>query len=353
MSIRVAATFNSPRFKYGPGELYEQLRTMTVTEIDGISSVLEIPQNGQKVQVKVATASEHIEDASERLTIYVPKERRAQELCFGSVLPQKFAAWLMRHPTSHIDGAVEVDAVNALTSIFACDQSVLDDILDDQGIIQVPFEHEDENDDDGEEEEHEQQQSDNPFETDDASSEQQMTPTHSSVNGSSSQYVGSSDAESERGLTETVVETISRQSHNSRQSRSGDGHDSIRPVLVHHSSRSPSTSSYQAPQYLSPALAIQSESRSSEDAQYLTILNRVVNTARSAAFPSRGAFGMSDLLDALSGIGNADAYESFDGLDLISRFRSTNQLERDKKVGAAGELYVSIVACIRRVFKTD
>lgn len=48
---------------------------------------------------------------------------------------------------------------------------------------------------------------------------------------------------------------------------------------------------------------------------------------------------MSDLLDALSGIGNADAYESFDGLDLISRFRSTNQLERDKKVGAAGELY--------------
>ncbi|KAH6986493.1 hypothetical protein BKA56DRAFT_670643 [Ilyonectria sp. MPI-CAGE-AT-0026] len=343
---RVAATFDSPRFKYGPGELYEQLRTMTVMEINGISSVLEIP--GQKVQVKVATASEHIEDASGRLTVYVPKDRRAQELCFGSVLPRKLAAWLMRHPTSHIDGTVEVNAVNALTSIFACDQSVLDDILDDQGIIQVSFENKDGGGDDGgddhdnreEEEEQEQQQSDNPFETDDTSSEQQMTPTHSLVNGSSSPYVGSSDTEPERGLTQTVVETISRQSHMSQQSRPGGGHDSVRPVPVHHSSRSPSASSYQAPQYLSPALTIQPEGRSSEDAQYLAILNRVVNTARNAAFPSRGAFDMSDLLDALSGTGNAATYESFDGLDVMSRFRSTNQLERDKKVGAAGELYV-------------
>lgn len=100
-------------------------------------------------------------------------------------------------------------------------------------------------------------------------------------------------------------------------------------------------------------MATQPESRSSEDAQYLAILNRVVATARSAAFPSRGAFDMSDLRDALSGAGNADAYESFDGLDVMNRFRSTNQLERDKKVGAAGELYVSNSACTRRVFKTD
>lgn len=35
-------------------------------------------------------------------------------------------------------------------------------------------------------------------------------------------------------------------------------------------------------------------------------------------------------------------FESFDGLDIVTRFRSANQLERDKKVGAAGELFVSI-----------
>ncbi|KAH6874355.1 hypothetical protein B0T10DRAFT_205754 [Thelonectria olida] len=344
---RVAATFNSPRFKYDPGRLYEQLRTMTVMEIDEISSVLEMSQNGQRFQVEVAVANEHIEETSERLMIYVPEKRRAQELCFGSVLPRKLAAWLMRHPTSHIEGMVEVDAVNALTSIFACDQSVLEDILDDQGIFQVSFENEDEGDDDEdedgeeEEEEQEQQRADNPFETDDASSAQQMTPNHSSVNDSSSPYAGPYDVESEGGLAETVLETISQQSRMSHQPRPGGGGGSSRPVLFPHSSRSPNASSYQAPQHASPTTVTQPETRSSEDAQYRAILNRVVETARRAAFPSRGAFNMSDLRDALSaGAGNADSYESFDGLDLISRFRSTSQLERDKKVGAAGELYV-------------
>ncbi|KAM5345808.1 hypothetical protein ACJ41O_011669 [Fusarium nematophilum] len=254
---RVAATFNSPRFEDDPRKVYEQLRTMAVMEIDGISSVLEMFQNRQRFQVEVATANEHIDDTSERLTIYVPEERKAQELCFGSVLPRKLAAWLMRRPTSDNEGAIEADAVNALTSIFACDRSVLDDILDDQGIIQVPFGNEDESDGDDdedgdedeeeEEEEEEQPQSDSRFETDGASSGQQITPTHSSTNDSSSPYTG----------------------------------------------------------------------------------------------PSDGAFDMSDMQDALSGIaGHADGYESFDGLDVMRRFRSANQLERDKKVGAAGELYV-------------
>ncbi|KAH7131532.1 hypothetical protein B0J13DRAFT_529518 [Dactylonectria estremocensis] len=339
-----------PRFKYDQEELYEQLRTMTVMEIDGISSVLKIFQNRQPFQVEVA-ANEHIDETSEGLKIYVPKGRRAQELCFGSVLPRKLAAWLMRPPVDHIEETVDVDvdAVNALTSILACHQSALDDILDDQGIVQVAFENEDEGrddeiengDEDEGEQEQEQQQSDNPLETEDASSEQQMTPTHSSANDSPSPRVGLSDAEPESGFTETVAETLARQSHLSHQPRPGGRDNSSRPALFPHSSQSPSISSPQAPRYLSPTVIAQPESRPSEDAQYLAILNRVIEKARRAAFPSMGAFDMSGLRGALSGgAENAAEHESFDGLDVISRFRSTNQLERDKKVGAAGELYV-------------
>lgn len=105
----------------------------------------------------MAAANEHIDDrTSEGLTIYVPRELRAQELCFGSVLPRKLAGWLMQRSIPDGEGPVEVevDAVNALTSIFACDQSVLDDILDDQCIIQVSLENKDQgyDDEDGEQE---------------------------------------------------------------------------------------------------------------------------------------------------------------------------------------------------------
>jgi hypothetical protein len=83
-------------------------------------------------------------------------------------------------------------------------------------------------------------------------------------------------------------------------------------------------------------------STSTEAAQYLRILNKVVAVAREPAdhLPALGAFDMRSMRDALSA-GNDD-YESYDGLDVLSRFRSSNQLERDKKIGAAGELFVSL-----------
>ncbi|KAI8676088.1 hypothetical protein NCS56_00495700 [Fusarium sp. Ph1] len=337
---RVAATFHSPRFKNDPGQFYKQLRTMTVLEVDGISSVLEIYQNKQLFRVQVATANEHINDeTSETLMIYVPKERRAQELCFGSVLPRKLAAWLMRRLTSDGGGAIEVDvdAVNALTSIFACDRSVLDDILDDQGIIQVSFENKDQDDEDedGEEDQDQEQRPfDSPVETHYASPEQPTMRTHSLANDGLSPDVGPPQAEPIGGTTETVVETISQRSRMSHQPRLGGGGNPSQPPL----SLPLRTSSYHAPQYLPPTLATEPESRSSEDAHYRAILDRVVETARRTTF---GAASTGGTRDALSGRArHADAYDSFDGLDVMGRFRSTNQLERDKKIGAAGELYI-------------
>lgn len=75
---------------------------------------------------------------------------------------------------------------------------------------------------------------------------------------------------------------------------------------------------------------------SAEDIHYRALLNRVVAGARTAILPTRGAYDMSSLRDALPG----GEITSFDGLDAMNRFRSTSQIERDKKIGAAGELYV-------------
>jgi hypothetical protein len=74
------------------------------------------------------------------------------------------------------------------------------------------------------------------------------------------------------------------------------------------------------------------------DAGYLRLLNKILDAARRAVFPSRGSFNMSDILDALPGDGTADSSFSYESVG----FRSKSRLERDKKIGAAGELFVSL-----------
>lgn len=83
---------------------------------------------------------------------------------------------------------------------------------------------------------------------------------------------------------------------------------------------------------------------SDEDRQYIRILDGVLKAARAASFPSKGVFSMAALQAALPAIDHAAGFDSFDGFDgrdqIGSRFRSSTKLERDRKIGAAGELYV-------------
>ncbi|KAG5655328.1 hypothetical protein KAF25_010480 [Fusarium avenaceum] len=329
---RVAATFRSPRFQDDGLTLYQQLRAMTVKEVDKITSILKINQGGHPYTATLSTAREHIADSTD-VIIFVPRNRRAQEICFGSVLPRKFAAWLMRDPDTNIDGSIDGDMVTALTSIFASDRCGLDDILDDQGIIQVAFEDEEEGDsDDGENGDHgheEEQTVDRTYETDDVPSELNPTPTHSFETDRSSPHTASLGFEPQASLVEDTVERIARQSNRTDQNR---------PTTVLHSPQRDSPSRPQAHTSL-PSGHTSSASQAAEDARYLSILENVIQAARRANFPSGGAFDLHDLRDALPG-GYSDAYEGFDGLDVLNRFRSTSQQERDKKIGAAGELYV-------------
>jgi hypothetical protein len=314
---------------------------MKVLEVEGISSVLKISQNGRRYEAKLSTASEHIDEPAGNLTIYVPRDRRAQELCFGSVLPRKFAAWLMRNPDTNIDGNVEVDIVNAMTSIFASDRAVLGEILDDQGAIQLQFddpdEHLDEEEVNGEQAE-DSHASDSTPEPGNGVSDLVLTPTHSLMNDVSIRPAALPDSETEIGLLETEEEIVESQSSTAHQVRRGDGSTS-RPVL--HSSPPGSISSPQESN--SHHAVLSSASQTIEDQRYRMILERVITAARRANFPSGGAFDLNDLRDALPDAGGPNSYLSYDGLDLLSRFQSTSHLERDKKIGAAGELYVSIM----------
>ncbi|KAG7407400.1 hypothetical protein Forpe1208_v013480 [Fusarium oxysporum f. sp. rapae] len=138
---RVGATFNS----YGSCDdalsLYQRLRTVQIVEVIYIFMKLEIVQDGQIIQSDLRySALAHIHDCDDQLIIYVTADSKDQQQCFFSVLPRKLQEWLTENPCRSPNGA-PFEVVNALTSIFASDVSVLDGILEDQGIVEVPFEN--------------------------------------------------------------------------------------------------------------------------------------------------------------------------------------------------------------------
>ncbi|UZP32367.1 hypothetical protein NXS19_000183 [Fusarium pseudograminearum] len=137
---RVAETFNS----YGPYgnalSLYSMLRKMKIAKVDNMSIDLLLCQDGEvftsrSSQKTIAYISEHIDS----MAIYVNYDDRNEQLCLFSILPRKVQQWLMQDVRSLCFESFEV--TNALTSIFASDVDILDDILDDQGMAQLPFEN--------------------------------------------------------------------------------------------------------------------------------------------------------------------------------------------------------------------
>ncbi|KAF5021900.1 hypothetical protein F66182_6048 [Fusarium sp. NRRL 66182] len=120
--------------------LYRRLCTAQIIQVFCIYTSLEIVQDDQVIQSDLPHAvPAHISDDDDGLIIYVDKNEQ-QQLCFFSVLPRKLQEWLMKDSHRGSDGA-SFEVVNALTSILASDVAALDGILEDQGIVQVPFEN--------------------------------------------------------------------------------------------------------------------------------------------------------------------------------------------------------------------
>ena len=325
--LRIAATYGSPRYQSDPQDFYRLLRTTQVIGTTGISCIMTISQNGHAVQVEGPAVGEvHMCEEDDGLFIYVPIKKKLQEFCFGSLLPARLADWLMRDATTQIIGGSGTSSdkadsamVTALTTLLAVDVSAVDLFLDHQGIMKVPVNNEDvveDDDEDDEEQEEEQEQAEEEVEVIEID---YFNDALSSTVAPSTP--GAMTPTTELGQTSPlplVLHTITHQSH---------------MVSATHHPRVP-TSNYHGG-YPTPPLQ-----PSTEDSQYRALLQRVTTAARSAAFPSRGSFDMSALLTNLPSTTSSNNFTTFDGLETLHRFRSSSQLERDKKIGAAGELYV-------------
>ncbi|KAK5994782.1 hypothetical protein PT974_03165 [Cladobotryum mycophilum] len=307
--LRIAATFDSPRYRDDATGLYQLLRTADVVETNGILSMLSIVQDGRPVEVEVAVGDVHIDEALSVLTIYVPANKRKQAFCFSSPLLMNLADWLMRDSVIQIRDEIDNTLITALTALLTIEIFAVDLILDRQGIIQVPILNEDieaiESDD---------VETLDPLDDDNGSSLRSMTPDTSP----SGQLIGYAEARNtsnngtcDESLSSISEQVVTRQSHMSRHS---------------------SVATYSRPEPIpSPHPRL-----TDDNAPYRLLLNKVLAAARNATFPSSGTFDMTGLINALP---EEHSFEGFDGLNVRTRFRSDNQLERDRKVGAAGELY--------------
>lgn len=90
---------------------------------------MKISQNRKEYNVKGAVANVHIDIDQEYVHFYVPKDNRSRKLCYLNQLPKRLAIVL---------GIEDTTAIRVVGSIMAASSDLLDDLLTEEGIVQIP-----------------------------------------------------------------------------------------------------------------------------------------------------------------------------------------------------------------------
>lgn len=243
---RIGAAFGSPRFLEDEPGFCKQLSNLEIIDIEGITSVKRITQNGRELQTPTGEAYCHFVESPQRLVIYVPKEKKAREICFRTFLPRKLAGWLM-HPEGQRKGNVDFEMVNALTSILTSDETLIDDIFSRLSIPKVTHSVPDGTFDEektysDEEEEYDSKledykkegESDEGVEMCDELSEEVAIPQISPKAHETSPEVVPSTPEApvETGPSQPAVELVLRQAISPNRAHTGDGGDISGPSQI-------------------------------------------------------------------------------------------------------------------------
>ncbi|RYP49446.1 hypothetical protein DL768_004856 [Monosporascus sp. mg162] len=321
---RIAKHFQSPRIKDNDQALYDLLRNSQTWETDEILSELMISMDGNSISEQTSSSQVHIEDGTSELKIYVPEEEGSRDACYLSALPRRLVEWAMTDPVTLIQDKINPDMVVATTSILNAKFSAVERLLDEHGIIEADLINRD-----AEEEE--------------AQDVTRSTPSDPSRLTAQEPTPAGRERSSSASSTTRIMTPTSR-----RYSNSGDDERPRRPTpatdLTEFRSRSPSRPASSYSHYSGhdggspdPFLSHYERRRSATNV-YRELLSQVIVAARSRILGS--AFNLAELADALTGgPAAAAAGRAFDEFSLFG-VGVYSQIERDKMVGAAGELFV-------------
>ncbi|RWA07221.1 hypothetical protein EKO27_g7884 [Xylaria grammica] len=284
--LRVASHFNSPRSqtKRDSESLYHILRTSEMYETNGVSANLQLSQDDKLHLVESKKNHVHIDENDSGLKIYVPRNKDDQKYMINKFLPEKLFQWMMRHPVTQISGGVGKDGVGATRDILLAPCSRMAEALDDNGIATINIEN---------------------IENIDENVPELESPT-TPVSTEGSQL-------SPREAADTPLSSIE------------STHSGSETVIASIRTRYPST-----PRIISIAESPSTPGRNTvTDRQYVVILDKVITTAGHRDFPSKGESPAAQI---------DYSPPNPDIVDL--GLRSTSRIERQCKIGAAGELYV-------------
>ncbi len=309
-----ATHFGSPRAKNDGQALYQLLLRAKVYETDSIIGSIEHTLDGETVIINVSKTNIHIEESSEGLKIYVPKDSKDQEMCYLRQLPTKlFNETMMAELDNNSNLAFDSTAVSIITAIFASSDEVVDLVLEEAGIVPVPY-------------------------PDQYEGEIQQSQQEDVLPSPGIDQQQSAESETASGIATPDVSSFSTRSNSFSATAT-----SSRLASYHPNVTSPSIQLRGSPQRPSsgpvlPETAPHHFMPENSRVEYLRLLGNIITAARNkrGAFPWQGVFNLDALLNALP----VEAVWDVNNYDLPFGVRNKNQLNHDIEVGAAGELYV-------------
>jgi hypothetical protein len=320
----IAVHFRSPRVRNGERLFYDELKKIKIYETDDITSQLHLSQDGKIIIVELSRSELHLQDHEDGLRIYVPQDEDLQYQCFLDRIHEALLEWIMTDSSTGICEDYNEKAVHAMQSVIHAQPKYISATLTRSGIVSI--------------------------ETPDDSMMVQPNdktpappePDEERIPGGSQ---GDSDWERDTLIQDNAQHTVPSaqpvdtldvgDSEDNRLTSARAAHRSASPI-VNPITYTPRQTTARVRISLSPEL----EDPVVVDYEYLRILRSAVTFARRAIFPSRGTFDMRAISDSLPTEDDTDNPGEYFGL------RSSEKIERDKKIGAAGELFVSILRAI-------
>ncbi|KAI1655267.1 hypothetical protein F4813DRAFT_186285 [Daldinia decipiens] len=309
--LRIATHFRSPRIEGNGQALYDLLRNLRTWETPEISTKLVLTIGGQTVSHDVDRGMIHIND-NDGLEIYVPRDEDLRDKSYLSTLPNRLTKWMMTDPRTNSKRDIDPNAEFLIQGILTTKARQVDYYLIERGIIEVTIPEQDDQED---------------------ISTNQPTPTLTStptlVEPSTPRILRPRpsepatplfDSESPYENPETPATDYTYYS-TPRTSSSKDLYSSARTAP--------------SPDPFTTTIA---ERQRKATQKYCALLSQVIRKARKSRILSEET-DLSVLLDVIPGNNTIDS-TIFDEHDLFDPQLGMSRFERDKKVGAAGELFV-------------
>jgi hypothetical protein len=275
--------------------LYNELLGASIYVSDGIFKSISVVQYGETVTVENSQANFHLDENDDGLRLYVPRDENAREECFFRQLPRRLMTYFaISDPTAEA----------LLNGVIGCRSLIaVDGILKDAGIVEV----------DGIE---------RPSESD----QRIYRSGYNEISLQEGIPLSTRSQTSQAGRWTPVSTTGTIHTAHNEEDHS--------PDMPRRSPDFDGQSSAQSSAFLSPPeesiLSMPLVNNAIRETGYGALLERVINSAGRMTIPACRRHSVDNLQNALP-------LE----VTLFESAFATHSVERDRKVGAAGELLVS------------